>query len=156
YGTTPRFIRYAPRVVIGNYRSFPVPALGVIGAGILGLAVARRLAELHPDATVTVFEKETEIAAHQTGRSSGVVHAGIYYAPGSLKARLCRLGVELLRSYCAERGLPYVECGKLVVAVDEGEIPRLRELERRGEANGVPGLRRLDPAEVRELEPHVA
>jgi L-2-hydroxyglutarate oxidase LhgO len=130
--------------------------IGVVGAGILGLAVARRVAELHPDATVTVFEKEPELAAHQTGRSSGVVHAGIYYTPGSLKARLCRRGVGLLRAYCQERGLPFLECGKLVVAVDEREVMRLRELERRGHANGVPGLRRLDAAEVRELEPHVA
>ena len=111
----------------------------MVGAGILGLASARRLAQLHPDATVTVFEKEPEIAAHQTGRSSGVVHAGIYYAPGSLKASLCRRGVGLLRAYCEERALPYVECGKLVVAVDDGEVARLRELERRGQANGVPG-----------------
>ena len=128
----------------------------MVGAGILGLASARRLAQLHPDATVTVFEKEPEIAAHQTGRSSGVVHAGIYYAPGSLKASLCRRGVGLLRAFCEERALPYVECGKLVVAVDDGEVARLRELERRGQANGVPGLRWLDAGQVREVEPHVA
>jgi L-2-hydroxyglutarate oxidase LhgO len=130
--------------------------IGVIGGGILGLAVARRLTELHPETTITVFEKESEIAAHQTGRSSGVVHAGIYYAPGSLKARLCRRGAALLRAYCDERELPYVECGKLVVAVNEGEVARLRELERRGRANRVPDLRFLDPERVREVEPHVA
>jgi L-2-hydroxyglutarate oxidase LhgO len=130
--------------------------VGVVGAGIIGLAVARRIGELRPDAVVTVLEKEPEIATHQTGRNSGVVHAGIYYAPGSLKARLCRRGVELLRAYCEERGLPLEECGKLVVALDEGELARLRELERRGAANGVPGLRWLEGNEVREVEPHAA
>jgi L-2-hydroxyglutarate oxidase LhgO len=103
-----------------------------------------------------VLEKEHAIATHQTGRNSGVVHAGIYYAPGSLKARLCRHGVGLLRVYCEERGIPYVECGKVVVALDEGELERLRELERRAQANGVPGVRRLDGNGLRELEPHVA
>ncbi len=128
--------------------------MGVVGAGILGLAVARRLAELRPDAAVTVLEKEHDVALHQTGRNSGVVHAGLYYTPGSLKAQLCRRGVELLRPYCAERGLPYEECGKLVVAVDASELERLRELERRGTANAVPGLRWVEGEELRELEPH--
>ena len=130
--------------------------IGVLGAGIIGLAVARRLAELRPDAAVTVFEKEREIALHQTGRSSGVVHAGIYYTPGSMKAQLCRRGMGLMREYCAARRLPYKECGKLVVAVDGSELERLRELERRAEANGVPGMRWLDRDELRELEPHAA
>ena len=129
---------------------------GVVGAGILGLAVARRLTELRPDAVVTVLEKEHDIALHQTGRNSGVVHAGLYYAPGSLKARLCRRGVELLHAYCSERGLPYEECGKLVVAVDASEVERLRELERRGTANDVPGLRWVEGDELREIEPHAA
>jgi L-2-hydroxyglutarate oxidase LhgO len=118
--------------------------IGVIGAGIIGLAVARRMTELRPDATVTVLEKEDRIAAHQTGRNSGVLHAGIYYAPGSLKARLCRRGVELLRAYCEERAIPLEECGKLVVALDDFEIDRLRELARRAEANGAPGMRWLE------------
>ena len=130
--------------------------IGVVGAGIIGLAVARRLSEARPGAVVTVLEKEPEIAAHQTGRNSGVVHAGIYYAPGSLKARLCRRGVDLLRTYCAERALPYVECGKLVVALDEGELDRLRELERRAHANGVPGTRWLDGDDLRVVEPQAA
>ncbi|MGH3050864.1 MAG: L-2-hydroxyglutarate oxidase, partial [Gaiellaceae bacterium] len=130
--------------------------IGVIGAGILGLAVARRLAELRPDAAVTVLEKEHAVALHQTGRNSGVVHAGIYYEPGSLKARLCRRGAGLLRAYCKERGLPYEEVGKLVVALDEGELDRLGELERRATENGVPGLRRLEGDELREVEPHAA
>jgi L-2-hydroxyglutarate oxidase LhgO len=129
---------------------------GVVGGGIIGLAVARRLGTVLPDATLTVFEKEAGIATHQTGRNSGVVHAGIYYSPGSLKATLCRRGVELLRPYCEEKGIPLRECGKLVVALDESELPRLRELERRGTANGVPGLRRLERSELREIEPHAA
>ena len=130
--------------------------IGVVGAGIIGLAVARRLTQLRPDAVVTVLEKEDAIASHQTGRNSGVAHAGIYYAPGSLKAQLCRRGVGLLRAYCEERDIRYVECGKIVVALDETELDRLRELERRAEANGVPDVRWLDANELRELEPNVA
>jgi L-2-hydroxyglutarate oxidase LhgO len=130
--------------------------LGVVGAGIIGLAVARRVTELRPDAEVTVLEKERDVALHQTGHNSGVVHAGVYYAPGSLKAKLCRRGLELLRAYCAERGLPLEECGKLIVAIDEGELDRLRELQRRASANGVPGLRWVDGAELCALEPHAA
>jgi L-2-hydroxyglutarate oxidase LhgO len=130
--------------------------VGVVGAGIIGLAVARRIGELRPDAAVTVLEKDAGVALHQTGRNSGVVHAGIYYAPGSLKARLCRRGVELLRAYCAEHELPYDECGKLVVALDASELERLRELERRGTANGTPGLRWVEGDEVRAIEPHAA
>jgi len=128
--------------------------VGVIGGGILGLAVARRVTQLHPDAAVTVFEKEPELARHQTGRNSGVVHAGIYYAPGSLKAQLCRRGAELLRQHCAERGIAYEECGKLVVALTDDEVPALRELERRGTENGVPGLRWVTGDELREIEPN--
>jgi (S)-2-hydroxyglutarate dehydrogenase len=131
--------------------------IGVVGAGIIGLAVARRLAELRPDATVTVLEKERDVALHQTGRNSGVVHAGIYYVPGSLKARLCREGATRLEAYCEERGIPFERCGKLVVALDDGELERLRELERRATANGVPGIRWLDGgAALREIEPHAA
>ena len=129
--------------------------IGVVGAGIIGLAVARRLSELRPEATVTVLEKEQEIATHQTGRNSCVVHAGIYYAPGSLKASLCRRGAGLMYAYCDEHGIPYVECGKLVVAVDDTEVERLRELERRAQANDVP-VRWLGDGELREVEPHVS
>ncbi len=129
------------------------PRIGVIGAGIIGLAVARRLTEVLPEAQVVVVDKESAVAVHQSGRNSGVVHAGIYYAPGSLKARLCRRGRTLLSEYCDERRLPYDECGKTVVALDGTELPRLRAIEERATANGVPGLRRLDPAELREIEP---
>ncbi len=130
--------------------------VGVVGGGIIGLAVARRIAEARPDAAVTVLEKERDVGLHQTGHNSGVVHAGIYYAPGSLKARLCRHGGELLRAYCAEHGLPLRECGKLVVALDESELERLRELERRAKANGAPGVRWVERDELREIEPHAA
>ncbi len=118
------------------------------------MAVAARLTAVRPDAQVTLLEKEQELATHQTGHNSGVVHAGIYYAPGSLKARLCRRGVGMLRDLCAEEGIVYDECGKLVVALTPDEIPRLDELEGRATANGVPGLRRLAGDEVREIEPH--
>ncbi len=129
-------------------------SVGIIGAGIVGLAVARQLAA--SGVAVTVFEKEAEVARHQTGHNSGVVHAGIYYAPGSAKARLTRRGVGLLKAYCTDKGLPYSELGKLVVARDEGEVVKLRELERRSKLNQVPGLTWLDTAELREFEPDVA
>ena len=128
--------------------------VGVVGAGIVGLAVARQLAT--SGVPVTVFEKEQVIAMHQTGRNSGVVHAGIYYAPGSAKAKMCRRGVDLLRDYCADRGLVWDERGKLVVARNDAETVKLKELERRATANGVPGVRWLTGAELRELEPGVA
>jgi L-2-hydroxyglutarate oxidase LhgO len=128
--------------------------VGVVGAGIVGLAVARHLAT--SGVPVVVFEKEQVIATHQTGRNSGVVHAGIYYAPGSAKAKMCRRGVGLLRDHCAERGLVWDERGKLVVARNDAETVKLKELERRATANGVPGVRWLTGAELRELEPGVA
>lgn len=129
--------------------------IGVVGAGIVGLAVARRLPQLRPDARITVVDKEDDVAVHQTGHNSGVVHAGLYYAPGSLKAQLCGRGRELLRVFCVEHGLTYDECGKLVVARNPEELPALAEIERRAAANGVPGLRRLTGAELREKEPAV-
>lgn len=132
------------------------PRIGVIGAGIIGLAVARRLTQLRPEATITVIEKEAAVATHQTGRNSGVAHAGLYYQPGSLKAELCTRGRGLLRDYCEEWHLPYDECGKLVVALDDSEIGPLRAIEQRALANGVPGLRWLEGRELREVEPHVA
>lgn len=128
--------------------------VGVIGAGIVGLAVARRIGQLFPDAEVTVLEKEDRVAVHQTGHNSGVVHAGLYYQPGSLKAMLCRRGVGLLREYCQEKGLPYQECGKLVVAIDDSERPALERIRERARENGVPGVRPLDLAGMKEIEPH--
>jgi L-2-hydroxyglutarate oxidase LhgO len=129
-------------------------AVGIVGAGIVGLAVARQLAAA--GVPVVVFEKESAVAVHQTGRNSGVVHAGIYYAPGSAKARMTRHGVGLLRAYCQEHGLAYDERGKLVVARTEAETVKLRELERRSQANGVPAISWLDGPQLRELEPDVA
>jgi L-2-hydroxyglutarate oxidase LhgO len=128
--------------------------IGVVGAGIVGLATARELTRRRPGVRLVVFDKEDRVAAHQTGHNSGVVHAGIYYAPGSLKARLCTRGVALLKEYCTAHDLPYVECGKLVVAVRDEEVPRLDALCERAAANGVPGLRRVGPEELREIEPH--
>jgi L-2-hydroxyglutarate oxidase LhgO len=125
----------------------------VVGAGIVGLAVAREFSLRHPQAAVAVVEKEDSVAAHQTGHNSGVVHGGIYYEPGSLKARLCVEGSRLMYDYCAEHGIPHERCGKLIVAVREDELPGLDALERRGIANGVPGLRRVAAAEIREIEP---
>ncbi len=127
----------------------------VIGGGIVGLAIGRALALEGRADEVTVLEKEPEVGAHQTGRNSGVVHAGLYYAPGSDKARFSRRGVELLREYCAGRGLEYVECGKVLVALDDGEVARMRDIEVRATANGVPGVRWLGREELAEVEPHV-
>jgi L-2-hydroxyglutarate oxidase len=126
----------------------------IVGAGILGLAAARELMSRHPDLRVAVLEKEPDVGFHQTGHSSGVVHAGIYYAPGSLKAKLCTAGARELYEYCEQRGIAYERCGKVIVATRPAELPGLDELERRGNANGVPGLRRLDANELREIEPH--
>ncbi|WP_245993523.1 L-2-hydroxyglutarate oxidase [Nocardioides immobilis] len=128
--------------------------VGVVGGGILGLAVARELTRRRPGTKVVVLEKEDRLAAHQTGHNSGVVHAGIYYRPGSLKAELCARGRALIRDYCLEHDLPYVECGKLVVAVDPAEMGRFDLLERTATENGVPGLRRIGPDEIRDIEPH--
>ena len=127
--------------------------LVVVGAGILGLAVAREALRRRPGARVTVLERHAQVGAEQTMRNSGVIHAGIYYAPGSLKARLCVEGARELYAYCEERGIAHERCGKVIVALDERELPALDELERRGRANGVPGLRRLDGDGLRALEP---
>ncbi len=127
----------------------------IVGAGILGLATAREIARTNENADVVVLEREPDIAAHQTSHNSGVVHAGIYYAPGSLKARLCRRGLGLLRDYCAAQELPYDACGKVVVATHEGEVEPLQRLAERATANGVPGLRWLEQSELTTVEPHV-
>ena len=128
--------------------------VAVIGGGLVGLATAMALAER--GAAVTVLEAEERLAAHQSGHNSGVIHSGLYYMPGSLKARLCVEGARSLWSFCEEEGIAVRRCGKLVVATHEEELPRLDELERRGHANGVNGLRRLRADEIREIEPHAA
>jgi len=115
--------------------------------------VARRLLELRPGSEVVVVEKETDVARHQTGHNSGVVHAGLYYTPGSLKATLCRRSVGMLREFCQEKGIAYDEVGKLVVALDRAEVAKLDDIEARATANGVPDLARVGSAGVRDLEP---
>lgn len=129
--------------------------VAVVGGGIVGTAVARRLLEVEPDLHVTLVEKEEGLARHQTGRNSGVVHAGLYYTPGSLKATLCRRGVRLLQDFCGEHRIAYDERGKVLVALDEVERARLHDIARRASANGVPDVRVLDGGELREIEPHV-
>jgi (S)-2-hydroxyglutarate dehydrogenase len=131
------------------------PEVLLVGAGIVGLAVARELLVREPGLSLTVLEKEPAIAAHQTGHNSGVIHSGIYYVPGSLKAELCVEGARRMYELCAEKGIPTERCGKVIVAADESELLRLEELKRRGEANGVPGLEEIGPDRLAELEPHV-
>jgi (S)-2-hydroxyglutarate dehydrogenase len=130
--------------------------IAVVGAGILGLAVARELGRRHPGRRVVVLEREHAPGMHQTSHNSGVAHAGIYYAAGSLKARLCVAGAAELADYCQARGVAHERCGKLIVALDHRELPALAELERRSAANGVPDVRRLDAAALRKVEPHAA
>jgi len=127
--------------------------VAVIGGGIVGLATAMALAE-GSAAAITVLEAEDRLAAHQTGNNSGVIHSGLYYKPGSLKAANCVAGREALYRFCAEHGIAHERCGKVVVATDARELPRLEALEQRGRANGLAGLRRLGPEEIREREPH--
>jgi (S)-2-hydroxyglutarate dehydrogenase len=128
----------------------------VVGAGIVGLAVAHELRARAPELRIEVLEREDAVARHQTGSNSGVIHAGIYYKPGSLKARLCTEGMRRMYAFCEERGVRAERCGKVIVATDESELRGLDELERRGRANGVEGLARIGPEELREIEPHAA
>jgi L-2-hydroxyglutarate oxidase LhgO len=140
---------------VPDARSPVTDRIAVVGGGIIGVAVARELLKRRPDADVTLFEKEDRLAAHQTGRNSGVVHAGLYYEPGSLKAVLCRRGVGLLEEFCEQRGIRRIVCGKVLVALDEVERARLDNIAQRALANGVPGVAVIGPEQLRELEPHV-
>ena len=128
---------------------------GVVGGGIVGLAVARELAIRFPGISLTLFEKEDRVAAHQTGHNSGVVHAGVYYQPGSLKAMLCRRGAAMTREFCQEHEVPFRELGKLIVAASEQELPGLAEIESRASRNQVPGIRRLTGAQIADIEPYI-
>jgi L-2-hydroxyglutarate oxidase len=130
--------------------------LAIVGAGIIGLATARELLARRPSLRLAVVDRAGEVGTGQTGHNSGVIHAGIYYKPGSLKAQLCVEGAARMYTYCEERGIAFDRCGKVIVALDESELDRLDELERRGTANRVPGLRRLRAEEITELEPHCA
>ena len=128
--------------------------IAIVGGGIVGLATAYRLLERRPDLRVAVVEKEAEVATHQSGHNSGVLHAGLYYAPDSLKARLCREGKASVETFAVEHGIPFDRCGKLVIARNESELPRFEALRERAEANGVPGLETVGPERLREIEPH--
>jgi len=130
--------------------------VAIIGGGLVGLATALRLLESRPALRLTVIEQETELAVHQSGHNSGVIHAGLYYPPGSLKAALCREGKADLEAFCEVHGIPFQRVGKLVVAVRDEELPRLEELHGRGVANEVPGLEIIGPERIREIEPHAA
>ena len=128
--------------------------LTIVGGGIVGLATALEIAQRYPKTKLLVLEKEDQLAAHQTGHNSGVIHSGIYYRPGSLKAQTCVSGANALVVFCEQHGIPYERCGKVVVATTEEELPRLEELFRRGTANGVEGLEMIGPERLREIEPH--
>jgi L-2-hydroxyglutarate oxidase len=127
----------------------------IVGGGIVGLATAYRLSERYPGARITLLEKESAVGRHQTGHNSGVLHSGLYYKPGSARARLAVSGIRQMVAFCQENAIPHEVCGKLVVAADESEVPRLRALEERGKANGLEGLRWLELDAMREIEPHV-
>jgi L-2-hydroxyglutarate oxidase len=128
--------------------------VAIVGGGILGLATARAINERAPDARLVILEKESKLATHQTGHNSGVIHSGLYYKPGSYKARLCVEGARLMTAFCDEHGIRTERIGKVVVATEREELPRLDTLYQRGVANGVPGVRMLEPDELREIEPH--
>jgi L-2-hydroxyglutarate oxidase len=128
----------------------------IVGGGIVGLATAYRLVEARPGLRIAILEKEAELATHQSGHNSGVLHSGLYYQPGSLKARLCREGKAAVEAFAEAHAIPFERCGKLVVALDERELERLAALRDRAIANGVPGLEEVGPERIRELEPHAA
>ena len=128
----------------------------IVGGGIVGLATAYHLTEKYPDKKILVLEKEDEVAHHQTGNNSGVIHSGLYYKPGSLKAKNCIDGYHMMIQFCDEHQIPYDLCGKVVVATDKSELGRLRDLFDRGRENGIEGLEMLDQARLKEIEPHLA
>ncbi|HEY4983474.1 MAG TPA: L-2-hydroxyglutarate oxidase [Verrucomicrobiae bacterium] len=128
----------------------------IIGGGIVGLATAYRLLEARPQIKLLLLEKESKLAAHQTGNNSGVLHSGLYYKPGSEKAKLSVEGLKQITAFCQEHGVAHEICGKIVVATSEDELPRLENLWERGNANGLLGLQKLNPAQIKEIEPHAA
>jgi len=128
----------------------------IIGGGVVGLGVALEITRRFPRLRLLLLEKEGGVARHQSGHNSGVIHSGLYYKPGSLKARLCVTGAAAMVEFCREHNIPHEVCGKVVVATEPDELPRLEELRRRGEANGLTGLRKIGPEELKEIEPHAA
>jgi L-2-hydroxyglutarate oxidase len=128
----------------------------IVGGGIVGLAVALEITKRFPRLRLLLLEKEDRVGQHQSSHNSGVIHSGVYYKPGSLKARLCVEGAQAMVEFCREHGVPHLVCGKVIVATREEEFPRLEELRRRGEANGLTGLRLIGPDELREIEPHAS
>src|SRR5579862_6355614 len=128
--------------------------IAVIGGGIVGLSTALNFSSAFPHLRLVVLEKESQVGSHQSGHNSGVIHSGIYYKPGSLKAKLCVEGAAAMVEFCREHNLPYKITGKVIVAVNDAEIPRLQTLMQRGQANGIPGLKMLAREELREIEPH--
>ena len=128
--------------------------LTIIGGGILGLSTALKITAAHPDVKLLLLEKESQLARHQTGNNSGVIHSGLYYRPGSLKAKSCVAGRKELIAFCDANAVPYEICGKVVVATSAQELPRLDDLHRRGAANGLQGLEIIGPERLKEIEPH--
>ena len=128
----------------------------IIGGGVVGLGVALEITRRFPHLRLLLLEKEDRVARHQSGHNSGVIHSGVYYKPGSMKARLCVTGAASMVEFCREHGIAHNVCGKVVVATQADELPRLEELRRRGEANGLAGFQMIGPAELREIEPHAA
>src|ERR1039458_3936313 len=126
----------------------------IVGGGIVGLATAWRLLEARPQLKLLLLEKESKLAAHQTGNNSGVLHSGLYYKPGSEKAKLSVGGLQQMVAVCGEYGIAHEQCGKIVVATSEDELPRLENLWERGNANGLLGLRQFNPQQIKEIEPH--
>jgi len=138
-------------------RSREVPYdIAIVGGGIVGLATANALLDSNPASRIILLEAEAQLATHQTGHNSGVIHSGLYYKPGSLKARFCAEGRDAMYRFCSEYGVPHERCGKIVVATSEDELPRLEELHRRGTENGLQGMKWLSPEEMREYEPNVS
>src|ERR1035441_6765716 len=154
--------RYSPQALIiaglqgqlQDSMAYRETDLLIIGAGIVGLATALETTLRFPEMTLAIVEKEDRVAAHQTGHNSGVIHSGLYYKTGSLKARNCVAGAASMKRFCQQHGVPFEECGKLVVATSPEEVRRLEQLHQRGIANGVPGLRMLNREQFREIEPH--
>ena len=130
--------------------------IAIVGGGIVGLATANALLDVHPGSRIIILEAESQLATHQTGHNSGVIHSGLYYKPGSLKAKFCAEGRDAMYRFCSDHGVPHERCGKIVVATSEDELPRLEELHRRGTANGLQGMKWLTPDEMREYEPNVS